>query len=457
MFKSILSKVLFVIGIIIILVVLAWAIINFVPVIFSGLANVGSSIGNIFKNKNEAIEVVVNDTELVDGEDFNVQWSLDSTENGTYSLSYTCVEGLLFEITIGDSTKRMICNTPLSLPSDIKEADIKTIYKKPNSFDDVELIVFFTPDGQTNYEYAGKTSLTVKNSSGTENSDSPSDSSGDLSASSLSSEPAESDNTTTTETSATYTSQPTYTYRTTYSTPADLAISNIVSIPGRSTVQFTVANIGGRSTGNWQLAYTNPTTPITTEYSPLQPSLAPGQSLRFTLAFTEQSAPSNTISISVDPGNVVSESSESNNFATAIVTGNYVPNNNNGSYNPNDNADLEIVSAEIGRVSGGRFIEDDRVNDGDDVVLHFRVLNRGGESTGSWRFEITHTPFDSNDDYRSSRQNSLRPGEYMDLYVDFDNVDEGDYRIRIEVDSDDDVNEERENNNTETVDLEVRN
>lgn len=453
MIKSLISKILFVIGIIIILIILAWAIIHFVPAIFNGLANVGSSIGNVFQNKNKAIEVTVNDNELINGEEFNVQWKLKKTdtEQGRYSITYSCVENLSFEIKIeGDTTKKLICNTPFTIKEGVYNANIKTIYTKENSFEDVDLIVYFTEEGESDYKYAGKTTLTVKNSS--DNNDVPEtaeNSEGDLSASELTGEPVVESQ----ETTPTTSGQSTQTKKTTYySSPADLAISNIVSIPNRSTVQFTVSNIGGRNSGNWQLAYNTPTYPKITEYSPLQRSLAPGQSLRFTLSFTEQYSDRETITIIVDSGKVVSEISENNNIATATVTG---PTNNNG-YDPDTEADLEIVYAKIGRMSGNRFIEDDRIYDGDDAVLNFRVANRGGEATGSWEFEVTNTPFDSDDDYQSGRQTSLRPNEYVDIYVDFDNVDEGDYRMRVEVDSDDDVEEESESNNTETVNLEVR-
>ncbi len=104
---------------------------------------------------------------------------------------------------------------------------------------------------------------------------------------------------------------------------------------------------------------------------------------------------------------------------------------------------------------GSRFVEDDEIDEDDDAAVRFVVVNRGGETTDEWRFEITNTPYDSDDDYRSSRQDELRPGESIEIIVEFENPDEGRYNIEVEVDSEDDTDEENERNNDEKERLKV--
>ena len=132
--------------------------------------------------------------------------------------------------------------------------------------------------------------------------------------------------------------------------------------------------------------------------------------------------------------------------------------NNNNNYNSNDNADFVIDDLEVGYLRGSRFYDDDEADEGDDVAIRFIVRNEGGESTNDWRFEVKDTPYDDSDnDYRSGRYNRLRPGEEIEIIVEFENVDEGRYDIEVEVDSEDDTDEESENNNDDSVELDVDN
>ena len=156
----------------------------------------------------------------------------------------------------------------------------------------------------------------------------------------------------------------------------------------------------------------------------------------------------------VDPYNSVAENNESNNqFYIDVEGGN--GSGSSGSYAEDDDADLEIDDLKVGRMSGSRFIEDDEIDEDDDAAVQFTVTNRGGERTGSWRFEVTNLPYDDDDDFESKKQDSLAPGESVVITVEFENPDEGDYKIRVEVDSRDDVDEEKENNNKESETLEV--
>jgi hypothetical protein len=181
--------------------------------------------------------------------------------------------------------------------------------------------------------------------------------------------------------------------------------------------------------------------------------MRPGDAIRFYLNFTN--IKSGNISITLDPLNAISETNESNNYATTRISG--TDNSTDDNYDEDDEANLEITLMEVGRISGNRFTEDGEIDDNDEAGVRFIVKNTGGENTGSWRFEIKNLPYEDDNDYRSNRQNSLRPGEQREYTLGFDNPDDGNYNIIVEVDSDDDVDEEDERDNDENDRLEVEN
>lgn len=471
--RSILSKVLFIGGIIIILVLLAWAIISFVPAIFSSLSGAGSYFKNLGKTGGD-ITVLTNDNDLATGDRFSAYWQFSPTEAGTYSITHECVNGASFDIHIGTETKRLICNTPLSLPANTVNVELTAYNGNTNTFVDVPIKVYYTVTGENAPQYNGETTVTVRNGNASV-AENGAPTSGTLSSATITSQPVSSGSTQTsgsqtgTQTSGSTQAQPmsvvnTPTY--TYNAPtgrADLAISNIYSIPGQSALQFDVYNIGGGTTGIWQFAYSDPSQGGKTQYSPAQISLGAGQGIRFTLSFSGQSRTNETVALFVDPANIVAENSESNNTASVVVTGRVTGSNgntggsSNGDYNSNDDADLVFDELEVGYLSGNNFREDDELDEGDDAAIRFEVRNKGGENSGSWRFEVTNMPFDDDDDYQSPSQASLRPGEIRVVTLEFENIDEGTYSIRVELDSRDDVDEESESNNTKTVRLDVEN
>jgi len=464
--SSAVSKILFVIGVIIILIILAFAIIKFVPRIFNGLANVSSSVTETIRGSDNAINVTVNDSDLSDKEIFRLSWNYNQKVDGIYTVSYACTDGAIFDLISDEGNKRLICNTPYNLGS-AKQADLVANYSETNTFADIPIVISFLKEGSESSNISGQTIVTVKKTDDAVDEETPTE---------LEENTSGSNENASNNSNVTISSTPTPpTSNRTVSSPtsvvinpgpsglADLAIINVTSLPNQSTTQFTVANIGGRNTGIWQFTYSSPTTPREIEASPAQPSLAPGQSIRYTLSFARQDNNTEGIAIIVDPGNIVSESNESNNTAAINITGigsgnnGNNNNNNNGNYNSNDEADFVIDNPEVGYLSGNSFRKDDRLDDGDDAVIRFTVRNRGGETTNDWRFEITDLPFDGNDTYRSGRYDKLRPGQTREITIEFENIDEGDYDIRVEVDSEDDTDEESESNNRKSVNLDVRN
>lgn len=443
--KSFIGKILFVVGVIIILGILASLIIRFVPKIFSGLANVGSSFGSILSK--EEINVTSSDVSLNNGERFVVSWDSNINKTGTYNITHTCVDNVNIDIETASGVRRLICDNPFTLGANPGSVTLISTLNKENSFVDVPIIVNFTQD--TKSLASNSVVVTIQNGD-------PNAGTFGETGSTISAKPVEQ-----IETSVTTSKPRTVTYTPTYTGPADLSMSNIANI-GSNKIVFTVSNNGRTPTGNWNFTYNTPTSPKETITSPTQPSLAPNASIFYTLTFNAKADGNQSVVVQLDPSNFISESSEANNVGTITLTGNGYgtgsnSNNNNGSYNSKDDADFEITNLEVGHLSGNKFTEDDRAEDGDDVAIQFTVKNKGGETTEDWRFEIKNLPYDKDETFRSQKYNELKPGQSMTLTVEFDNIDEGDYEIEVNVDSEDDTDEESESNNDDSVDLEVRN
>lgn len=464
---NLVAKTLFIIGGVILFILLAIFILRIVPVAVSNIANVGSSIKtSITKafNGGEEISVSLNPESTVSGEPVIVSFEYEPEEVGQYFVSYNCVDGLFYDIQSSNGPKRIVCNTPFKLGQDLNAISLVPLVTKENIFIDSTITIEYK-DTESNPIAKGTKLLTIKNetegSSATSTDSNPFGVDNSLSGSTVTSSTAPSRSTEDTSVDAgngiRYTSGGSSWTPTTYSTTRDLAVTEIYKL-NNSTFVFHVYNLGNTSVGPWEFSYTDAENPSKTLISPLQAGLAPGQGLAITVRFDEQRNSNQLISIFIDPYNKVSETSESNNTASVTITGStggYY--GGSGSYDEDDDADLIITRMDVGKISGSRFIEDDEIDDNDTAAVRFVVKNQGGESTGSWRFEIDNLPYDNDDTYRSKRYSSLRPGESIEIIADFDGIDDGNYNIRIEVDSDDDVDEERENNNTESERLEVDN
>ena len=443
-FRPVILKSLFILMILAIIVLLAFAVIRFIPFVFSSFASVGSSIKSPFE---KGLEIKLSEDDLDSEETFRLYWEYaksSETEDGSFNLKYDCAPNLKLHVANEGKTE-LLCNTDYELDKGDRYIDLISNLNKKNSYTESEIKVSFLDE--TGLEVSSDfLPFSVTNEDGVPVND--------LSGSaSISSQDVSGENNTGTTNSGS-TSGTTYTNNNVSNIPADLAIVSMRAINDTQIV-FDVTNLGGRPTGNWIFNYTIPDEDV--ETSPTQPNLNPGNTIRYTLTFNDIG--SEDVVVYLDPTNLIRENSETNNLRTVPIRGDggSSNNSNNNSYNRNDDADLEIRNLEVGYMDRSRFREDDDIDDNDDAAIRFEVVNIGGESTGSWRFEIEETPYDgNNNDYRSGRQNSLRPGESKTITVEFENPDEGRYNIEVTVDSDDDVDEENERNNDDSEDLRVR-
>jgi uncharacterized cupredoxin-like copper-binding protein len=431
--SGLLMKVLFLIGIIIIIFIFAFALIKFVPKLFSGFASVGQFVSSSLFSK--SLKISTDNSELNSGDKFILSWKGGDGENADYFISYKCQENLNLQVVTNNGLVTILCDKPLNLGKITTVEAIATL-KKQNTFADFVIKIEAVNKTDKKVSSSDEISLNVKNESIV--------ASGNAT---ITAEPVEDKNIT--KTNNTGSTGSTNSVSINYG-PADLAIYDARAIDD-DTVTFTVNNIGGAASGVWYFDYTD--TDGDTTSSPAQISLARGQGLRFTLSFDNPRK--GDVRIFVDPKNNISETNRYNNSEVISIRGGGSGSSIDNDYDKNDDADLKIMELETGRVSGSSFREDDQIDENDEAAVKFTVKNIGGESTGSWKYTIKNLPYKNDDDYESKTQSSLRPGESVEIIVGFDNPDKGDYKTEVEVDSDDDVDEESESNNRKSEDLEV--
>ena len=460
--------ILFIAGGVILFILLVIFILRLVPIAISNIANVGTSLKSGFSSltntvEDEEIAITTNVESISAGEPLVVNFVYTPTVPGQYFVSYSCSDGLFYDIQSSNGPKRIICNTPFRLGENIDAISLTPVVTKPNIFIDSTLTIEFK-DATGNQVAKGTKLITIKNDSSTtatSTDSNPFSANNELSGSTVTVTPVESKPQTTTTQEITV-GRTTPSYRPVSAT-RDLVVTDIYRLDNRSGLVFNVYNTGNTATGVWEFSYTDAENPSRVLISPSQVSLGAGQGLAVTLQFDGQKDSNQVIAIAVDPYNRISETNENNNSGSISINGNVSGNNGgggnngNGSYNPNDDADLVITTLEVGRISGSRFTSDSEIEEDDTAAIRFVVKNEGGRDTGSWRFEITNLPYDRNDTYRSGTYQSLRPGQSLEVIAEFDGINRGDYSIRVEVDSDDDVDEENENNNTRSKSLEVTN
>jgi hypothetical protein len=97
--------------------------------------------------------------------------------------------------------------------------------------------------------------------------------------------------------------------------------SSTVPAGSRPAVQFTIKNIGTNVTGPWRFSASIPTQNAYLYQSASQQSLAPGDSIDYTLGFDQANRGANqTMSVTANFDNAVSETTTRNNSASTTIT-----------------------------------------------------------------------------------------------------------------------------------------
>jgi hypothetical protein len=105
----------------------------------------------------------------------------------------------------------------------------------------------------------------------------------------------------------------------TTNTTDSFVASTTVPHGDNAAVRFTIKNVGTNYSGTWTFQATIPTYPAYTFISPPQQTLAPGDSIDYTLGFNQATPGTNqVITVTVSPG--TADSNANNNKAAAAET-----------------------------------------------------------------------------------------------------------------------------------------
>ena len=304
--------------------------VSYLPSVMSRISSsLSAALYSVFIPANSA--TMTADKSLMNsGEDFTVTFKkadTTSTTSGLFTVSYACDANPNVSLVAVETTglKKIDCDTPYYLLGNGTSLKIR-----PTTQDSVVRLVLtgaFENNDTQKTDTVGVVRVTIKN-----------DAVGTI----------------TTSTAATVSKTPVYTApASTYSGTPDLAarILQVGLLNGNSLtttqnqfsssdmvgVRFEVRNDGDADTGMWYFTATLPSISTPTYSSNTQTSLKPGESIIFTLGFTNLTNQNiSTITINVDPQNTVTETSEANNIVTTTIT-NLSYYNNNNYYNNSTN------------------------------------------------------------------------------------------------------------------------
>lgn len=163
--KQTLTKVFAIAGFIAIVVITVFVAINIVrliPSAFSSLASIADSVAN-YSARSEQLEVASGNSVVNAGESVTISWT-KMRQDGTYSFSYACTDGVAIEAKDTDGKIiTLTCDTPLQLGTNTS-VDLMVSSEK-NRFVDVSYTVTFAPEKNGASSVATTKSLTIVNAS----------------------------------------------------------------------------------------------------------------------------------------------------------------------------------------------------------------------------------------------------------------------------------------------------
>ncbi|KKW19169.1 MAG: hypothetical protein UY63_C0019G0006 [Parcubacteria group bacterium GW2011_GWA2_51_10] len=303
---SIVSNTLGVVGLIILIVILIWGLFHLATLARPWVSSFFSS--RAVKN----IQIMTPQPNTVSGQSATILWKYSPKEDGAYSFMYQCRSGFQMQtVGVGGTQNTIPCGVALVIPRSSTSLTVTPTLTGTSTL--------AVPVSVTYMQKATSTSARqTKEAQG----------SATLSVVTASLAPS----TSTTPDARLQTTKPAAAQS---SGPADLSV-RIISVgvihpitgdimPIRATspndlvaVTFDIANIGSTSSGVWYFTAQLPSLPPYTFNSVAQVSLAPGDHIENMLRF-KPAAQGGTIAISVDPGNAVLESNESNNFVSQNI------------------------------------------------------------------------------------------------------------------------------------------
>lgn len=321
--------------VIIILIALygAMAALRSIPNVWESVGNAFTSVTGIFDGEDE-MELSVSPQTPVSGEIVTVSFDKKGTDNGSYSFSYDCVEGVNFEILApsGNSRTFAFCNTPTTFADNGNYVRvIPTLINK--EVVSVPIKIEFTKNNESKVSATGEAQITILKTSGGSNNggngtaNPPATTTPPATKPPVSNPPAGNPG---------YVIVPAPRPAFFYGF-ADLKVnilevgtinkftgvftaSSNIAASDRVAVRFEVVNAGTNVAGNWRFNASLPIEPTYLYPAGPQPQLFPGDKIIYTLGFDNiQNRAINQFSIIVDPDNQVIESNELNNTAITNI------------------------------------------------------------------------------------------------------------------------------------------
>ncbi len=418
--SNILLRIVFIIALIIAIALIALVLIRYTPPFFSYVSSASASLFNVFKK--EALEIRVEPQTVVSGQRVILSWPTDVQES--VSLTYACNDEYSLSYLGGSNIRMPIrCGEAFELGGKTGTVAIIPTLTAADTFNDIEVTV--EQERTDGKRASGIAVITV--TSGTPPVTVATSTRPSLSTTT----PATSHGSTSGNTSG-HTSTPRLpeepvTTVPHVSGPANLTLSQpqYVNAAGPA-VQFTVTNNGGSNSGTWEIRASLPNGDIFN--SGILAGLPAGGSSLFTLNLGTVLRGNNTVRVTVDANNTVTESNENDNTKEVTFSS---TSGSSGSSN-GSRADLSVRVLSIGYI-------------GSDIGIRFEIRNNGGTAAEDWRFEA-ELPTEDDNTFRSGLQPDLKPGEAIEYTLKFDNPESNGYAT-IEADSENDVRESDEDNN----------
>ena len=335
-YKDLTIKVLSVIGGIAIVAGVLWVgargLVLF-PNVGSALATAVASVQSLFIPA-ERIVVSTVDNQIVVRKPFTLTWEHRAKKvDGSYTLSYECIDSVHLARRSAGTDTTLFCNTPTPLTDGENSVTLVPV-GTVNGVATVSVTVHFTPNDTIGVSREGTLSLLVQD------------------------EYLDTATSTTTTTATTTTSTST---QTTVVTPVGQTISIPVITPPfsdpngkpdlaprviafglvdtktgkftevdeiphklpsgkRGAIQFEIRNDGTKESGKWKFEIALPTSPSYTYKSTNQQSLFPGDRIEYVIGFDSvKNADKDNYRLEADPSDGVDESNENNNVKTGYV------------------------------------------------------------------------------------------------------------------------------------------
>jgi CARDB len=419
--NKILLRIAFILALIIAIALIAIVIIRYTPRFFSYISSASTSLFNVFKK--DSLELQVTPQTIESDHRVTISWPTENQE--AVSLTYTCNNEYNLSYLSESNTRLPIrCGEEFELGGTAEDVVVIPVLTKAGGFNDIEIEI---EQKRTNDSTASGIAVITVTSEGVSNNNQPATTTRpSLTSTTTPNTNNQSNNQNPTKKPST--GGPLLVNNPTVSGPANLTLSQPQYINSIGpVVQFTVTNNGGKNTGVWEIRASLPNGDMFNSGTLV--GLPAGASSLFTLNLGTTVRGNNTVRITLDPNNVVSEGNENDNTKeVSFVSGTGSNPTNSG------RADLSIRILSIGYIQG------------DTIGIRFEIRNNGGTTAKDWRFEADLPTDDDEDTFESKEQPDLKPGEAIEYTLGFDDPISNGFAT-IEVDSDDDVRESDENNN----------